>query len=176
MGTTSAHAARVLDLFGEVTHENVQRARHELAMKYHPDRFRDTEGATRHMVRINAATDTLIADLKVQAVSDPRCARTDNPVSCETNTVDKNSVGSKAFNRNPAATNSEGHTTTHNTVFGAGLHAQERALRGSKKPRRPSAPSGADFTLSCMASASYSNVLCRSIGTINTGLSVDIRA
>ncbi|MEM6577332.1 MAG: J domain-containing protein [Pseudomonadota bacterium] len=64
MAQSAEHAARVLGLVGDPTLEGVRRARKAMALKYHPDRCGDTEKATRHMARINAAADALIAHLK----------------------------------------------------------------------------------------------------------------
>ena len=61
--STPKHAARVLGLDEETTLADVKRVRREMAMKYHPDQSEDQERATRHMARINAAADTLIAHL-----------------------------------------------------------------------------------------------------------------
>ena len=64
MAASPKHAARVLGLTGDVTLEDVKRVRRKMALKYHPDRCHDVDTATRHMSRINAAADTLIAFLK----------------------------------------------------------------------------------------------------------------
>ncbi|MEP2641400.1 J domain-containing protein [Roseobacter sp.] len=64
MAATPEHAARVLGLSGHATLHDVRQARRTLALKYHPDRCHDSDCATRHMARINAAVDTLVAHLK----------------------------------------------------------------------------------------------------------------
>lgn len=64
MAASPKHAARVLGLTGDVTLDDVKRVRRKMALKYHPDRCADVVQATRHMARINAAADTLIAFLK----------------------------------------------------------------------------------------------------------------
>lgn len=64
MAATPEHAARVLGLSLDATLEDVRRVRRKMALKYHPDRSADTARSTRHMARINAAADTLIAFLK----------------------------------------------------------------------------------------------------------------
>ena len=60
MAETPEHAARVLGLDVSASMEEVRRARRALAKKYHPDRHPDATTASRHMARVNAATDTLI--------------------------------------------------------------------------------------------------------------------
>lgn len=75
MAQTPEHAARVLGLVGTPTLEEVKRVRREMALKYHPDRCAEQEKATRHMARINAAADTLIAYLQTKPETEPQQAR-----------------------------------------------------------------------------------------------------
>ncbi|MEM7075272.1 MAG: J domain-containing protein [Pseudomonadota bacterium] len=72
MALTPEHAARVLGLVGQISLDDVKHARRELTLKYHPDRCRNASRATRHMARINAAVDTLIAHLRTRQVP-PSC-------------------------------------------------------------------------------------------------------
>jgi len=174
MKTTSEHAARVLDILGEVSHKTVQRARRELAMKYHPDRFKDKEGATRHMARINAAADALIEHIRVENVANPESARMGNPVSADMKKAGKCSAGIKAINRKPVSTAPVGCTTAHDTIFTAGSRPSAQTAQAAKRLNRSRTPSGADLALSRMAAASYRDVLGR-IGTMDDGPTVDIR-
>ena len=64
MAATPEHAARVLGLDDQATLESVRDVRRKMALKYHPDCSDDVERATRHMARINAAADLLIAHIK----------------------------------------------------------------------------------------------------------------
>ncbi|MEM9578639.1 MAG: DnaJ domain-containing protein [Pseudomonadota bacterium] len=64
MAATPEHAARVLGLDDQATLEEIRDVRRALALKYHPDCSDDLERSTRHMARINAAADFLIAHLK----------------------------------------------------------------------------------------------------------------
>ena len=64
MAATPKHAARLLGLDLDASLADVKRARRKMALRYHPDRCADKEQATRHMARINAAADRLIAFIK----------------------------------------------------------------------------------------------------------------
>jgi curved DNA-binding protein CbpA len=67
MAATPEHAARVLDVSVTATLKEVHEARREMAFRFHPDCSDDAERANRHMARINAAADTLIAHIKNRA-------------------------------------------------------------------------------------------------------------
>lgn len=67
MAATPKHAGRVLGLDETATLEDVKRVRREMAFVYHPDRSTGNDRSTRHMARINAAADTLIAHIKKTA-------------------------------------------------------------------------------------------------------------
>jgi len=72
MAQTPEHAARVLGLIGRYSIDDVKRARREMALKYHPDLCSDAELATRHMARVNAAVDTLMAHLASKTQAAPK--------------------------------------------------------------------------------------------------------
>ncbi len=61
MAATPEHAARVLGLDLQASLKDIRRVRRDMALKYHPDCSNDFERSTRHMARINAAADVLIA-------------------------------------------------------------------------------------------------------------------
>lgn len=64
MAATPKHAGRVLGLDETASVDDVRRVRKAMAFAYHPDRSADQVRATRHMARLNAAADTLIAHIK----------------------------------------------------------------------------------------------------------------
>lgn len=64
MSLTPKQAARILNLDASATLSDVRAARRRLVFAYHPDRFEDAECADRHMARINAAYDTVLAHLQ----------------------------------------------------------------------------------------------------------------
>jgi len=82
MAGTPRHAARVLGLTGTITIEDVTRERRRRARFYHPDRFKDQERASRHMGRVNAAADVLIAHLNQEQNPEAEAEHTEtaNPV------------------------------------------------------------------------------------------------
>lgn len=89
MAHTPEHAARVLGLMTAPTLEDVKRARRDMALKYHPDRCKDAALATRHMARINAAADVLIAHLKQKRSTSKPDHRPDHtPFRAEAKTAD----------------------------------------------------------------------------------------
>ncbi len=67
MAATPEHAARVLGLTIDANLQDIRRVRRDLALKYHPDRCRNSIVAARHMARINAAVDTLVAHINARA-------------------------------------------------------------------------------------------------------------
>jgi len=174
MVTTSVHAARVLDIGDEATLEDVRRARRELAMKYHPDRTVDTDRSTRHMARINAATDTLIAHLKNPVTSKPASVRTDRPDFCADKKTEQSSTGPRVSSHNSVSPNCAAHTPKHTAEGQARSHNQERTAQANKRLKRAGVPSGAELALVRLASASYREVLDQ-IFRADCGSTVDIR-
>lgn len=129
--STPKHAARVLGLDEETTLSEVRRVRRKMAMKYHPDQSDDQERATRHMARINAAADALIAHL--QKPSPKRSTQAAKP------------TGARPTARNAARPTR--HTDMQAHVMEAAKHTRTAPL------------SEEECALSRMAAASYKSVL-----------------
>lgn len=178
MITTSAHAARVLDLSDEATLEDVQYVRRQLARKYHPDCSNDQERATRHMARINVAADTLTVHINSQAANISEPVRRDRASSSARSKAGQASSHSTASRRQPASAPPQARTAPdmdpHTRGGNARLHVQERAPQTVKSRTRLVTPAAVDIASVRLASTSYRNMLDW-VGGVDTGPTVDIR-
>ncbi len=162
MAATPEHAARVLGLSLDATLEDVRRVRRKMALKYHPDRSADTERSTRHMARINAAADTLIAFLKSKP--SPRSAetrRSDEQRASEQAGKSRRSTGEAR--QDPRQQSKASHRPRTERPAGAERKQESRPLR-----------SKAELARIFRATESYAHVLERIGGQCRTP-GVDVR-
>lgn len=174
MSATPEHAARVLGLTDEATLADVRRVRRELAFKYHPDRSSDPARSSRHMARINAAADTLIAHLRDQAPKRPASEHRERRDFSERNAA-RHASASRETSRNSKdrAKAATGGRTSYSDNK-ATCREKEATARGITV--QPTAPkqSPADSLLIRLAAASYRTVLDR-IGTVAPAPTIDRR-
>lgn len=167
MAATPEHAARVLGLDDRATLEDVRRVRRALARKYHPDRAADQARASRHMARINAAVDTLVAHLKEHPTRSEQTQR-------EERFAAKRKAASETF-RAAAAKAAQQAREGRQERAGASS-SQRRSTRSTAQ--RPSATiqplSSDERALAQSAASSYRSVLDR-IGKIAASPTVDMK-
>lgn len=174
MSATPEHAARVLGLTDEATLADVRRVRRELAFKYHPDRSSDPARSSRHMARINAAADTLIAHLRGQSPKRPASERRERQDFSERKTARRASA-SRETSKNPKArAKAAGGDRASHSDSSTTSSAKETATHGMTV--QPAAPkqSPAEGLLIRLAAASYRTVLDR-IGTVAPAPTIDRR-
>lgn len=155
MAATPEHAARVLGLSLGASLDDVRRVRRKMALKYHPDRYHDKEQATRHMARINAATDTLTAHIKKRVRTQAKGKSPSYTDFSKPKQADQSSV---RFEKPKPQTASR---------------TKEKKAQTTRKPERPKTKSRADIALVRFATESYANVLDR-IGKKDSGPRIDI--
>ncbi|WP_282128827.1 J domain-containing protein [Roseobacter litoralis] len=171
MAATPEHAARVLGLDETASMDDVRRARREFAMKYHPDRRPDVTTSSRHMARVNAAADTLIAHIRDKAKLASKARQPQY-------TDFSNSRASKPKNRGRTV-NAQGSTAAKpdlqtnisSTERGSRTVALRQPLAAPLVPER----SGRDNDLIRLAARSYRTVL-QQITQPDRGPTVDARA
>ena len=168
MAATPEHAARVLGLDLKATLEDVRRMRRAMAMKYHPDCSDNSERATRHMARINDATETLISYLKQQSSGKSQRRSPDYPdfaAQARTNrtgTQDRRSSASTATPPMAERRSRDDHCTGR----------RQSDVVVVSRPVEASGLSKADHALAQLAAKSYRSVLDR-IGSRAAGPVVD---
>lgn len=157
MAATPEHAARVLGLSLGASLDDVRSVRRKMALKYHPDRSPDQARSTRHMARINAAADTLIAHIKNHRSRKPKAPRADHPDGATHKRAEQSSTRSEAPKRKASPPRDEADTSKR-----AGRphgHGQDICVAG--KSEQPNKASRADIALIRFASTSYTNALDR---------------
>ncbi|MDW3180733.1 J domain-containing protein [Roseobacter sp.] len=174
MSATPEHAARVLGLTDEATLADVRRVRRALALKYHPDRSSDPVRSSRHMARINAAADTLIAHLRDQAPKKPDAECRERQEFAQRNTARRASgtgqTSRKSGDRAKAAAGDKASRTDKN---GARPESKTTAHVMTAQPSaRKTSP--AESLLIRLATSSYRTVLDR-IGTVAPAPTIDTR-
>ncbi|ABG30817.1 molecular chaperone DnaJ [Roseobacter denitrificans] len=171
MAATPEHAARVLGLDVWASMEDVRRARRELAMKYHPDRHSDVTTSNRHMARVNAAADTLIAYISGKSKPGVKTRRpnyTDFSNTCKTETEN-----SKQTSKTHGATAQNPHAQTDTRAVARGTGGT--AVNECMAPALVSEHSARDNELIRAAARSYQTVL-QQISQPDRLRSVDARA
>ncbi|MEM9582600.1 MAG: J domain-containing protein [Pseudomonadota bacterium] len=166
MAGTVDHAARVLGLEVEATASEIRRVRRELALKYHPDVTTDQARATRHMARINAAADTLLAHLNAASATgrQPRYE-------------DFSSVRPRARKARPTGAGRAQAATQQSachTQKAAPETARSKASHSVVQPSHKPAHATAKANLMRFASSSYAKVLDQ-IGNATAGPNIDVR-
>ncbi|GFE49864.1 hypothetical protein So717_16170 [Roseobacter cerasinus] len=167
MAATPEHAARVLGLDDHATLEDVRRVRRALARKYHPDHAADRASASRHMARINAAVDTLVAHLKEQAAKPKQAAQDDKFAA-------KRKAASETFR---AAAEKAAQQAREQTQQRARASSQRRESTRQTAHRHTATArtlSSDERALAQAAASSYRSVLDR-IGKMAVRPSVDTR-
>ncbi len=170
MAATPEHAARVLGLDDHATLEDVRDVRRALALKYHPDCSDDLERSTRHMARINAAADLLIAHLKGLG------AKAKRPSYKDLSSQYKDGQAARAA-----------HCGAQKAKPSSETHEEKTSSRGEARSERPSAQGSMTIAAQCpkmppkdreliqFAIKSYQLVLDQ-IGKSETGPKVDATA
>ncbi len=174
MSATPEHAARVLGMTDEATLADVRRVRRELAFKYHPDRSSDPARSSRHMARINAAADTLIAHLRGQAPKPSKPERPEGHGFSDRKTTRQASAKCKTSNTTSDRTKTDPDRTTSRPENNAADPGKEHAAHAMTAQPHNGKRSPADTTLIRLAAASYRNVLER-IGTVAPAPTIDMK-
>ncbi|WP_299678133.1 J domain-containing protein [uncultured Roseobacter sp.] len=161
MAATPEHAARVLGLTVDATLEEVRLARRSLALKYHPDRCTDMDRASRHMARINAAVDTLVAHIRLQTKAKSKVTRQPDWESVRRAKAAENIARARETARRAKASAAEADAaqTVHRERSKTSVtHPTAFASDADEFPR-------AELALIRLAAASYRTVLERISGT-----------
>lgn len=171
MAATPQHAARVLGLDLDATLDDVRRVRRRMALKYHPDRASDTAQANRHMARINAAADTLIAHIEKRPAERARqAARRDARAGNARRARRAAGRETRQEARRETGAQDQGQNRTQDREAAGGAQVPPSAPgRGTSRTGRRTA---AEQAMMRRAAASYRNVLER-IGGRDAGAPVN---
>lgn len=175
MAATPEHAARVLGLSVDATLEEVRVVRRALAMKYHPDCTQNPERASRHMARINAAVDTLVAHIKLRRVLRSQRSKAAKQQARARTRAAQRPASDGRVNAKPGA----GQQETRARRETKRSREQVRSKPVDATPARATLcvkdTAGPDVTLIRLAAASYRKVL-EQISQIETAPTVDVMA
>ena len=170
MAATPEHAARVLGLSLDATLDDVRRVRRKMALKYHPDRSTDQARSTRHMARINAAADTLIAFLKKREAVRPQRGHG----TAGGHSAHKGAGGSTARSKRNKTKTERQHTGAHPRQQEPRRDTNRQAAHAPGGPTKARVRSKAELARVFLATQSYGKVLSR-IGGQSEGPRVDLR-
>ncbi|MCV3274125.1 J domain-containing protein [Roseobacter sinensis] len=170
MAATPEHAARVLGLTVDATLEDVRIVRRELALKYHPDRGGDPQRTSRHMARINAAVDTLVAHIK-----EGQLRRARRQMATEQAFARRRWRVQRAKWAELQAKSRKARRTAESKGAGTDHNGEARPQAPTPDTAQMIRPTKANLALIRLAAASYRSVL-DAIGTIDAGPTVDVTA